>query len=386
MTGFASLALAAGTIAAAASPAQAGTASLPDPAQGHPYRHGTVPTRGVGHAKHSSGTAAAASSNLQYYGGTDGVGVTSGAPKVHLVFWGSQWGASGTDANGDTTLAGDRSGMAPVLQEFFKGLGTGGETWSGVMTQYCEGIAKGATTCAPTDTHIGYPTDGALAGVWVDGSSAAPDQANGNQIGQEAVSAAAHFGNTDTASNRNVQYVVVSPRGTHPDGYGSSGFCAWHDFTGDNALSGGPVNSPYGPVTFTNLPYIPDQGSNCGANSVNAGSAGTLDGVTIVEGHEYAETITDQHPYSPNGSDPVPQSGGWLDASGEENGDKCAWIKTGQGATQNITLTTGTFAVQSTWSNDFNNGAGGCEISHPIVTNGGSDGGGSLTQRRLRDR
>ena len=25
--------------------------------------------------------------------------------------------------------------------------------------------------------------------------------------------------------------------------------------------------------------------------------------------------------------------------------------------------------MQSTWANDFDNGAGGCEISHPIVTN-----------------
>jgi serine protease len=89
-------------------------------------------------------------------------------------------------------------------------------------------------------------------------------------------------------------------------------------------------------------------------------SPGTLDGVTIVEGHEYAETITDQFP-----------AGGWLDSSGEENGDKCAWISSGQGRSQNIALTTGSFAVQSTWANDFNSGSGGCEVSHAIVTNGG---------------
>ncbi|MDE3070633.1 MAG: hypothetical protein KGJ43_07880, partial [Acidobacteriota bacterium] len=57
----------------------------------------------------------------------------------------------------------------------------------------------------------------------------------------------------------------------------------------------------------------------------------------------------------------------WTDSSGNENGDKCAWISTGQGASQDITLTTGSFAVQSTWANDFEGGAGGCEISHPIV-------------------
>ncbi len=80
--------------------------------------------------------------------------------------------------------------------------------------------------------------------------------------------------------------------------------------------------------------------------------------MTIVEGHEYAETITDQFP-----------AGGWTDSTGAEDGDKCAWISSGQGASQNISLTTGSFAVQSTWANDFNSGAGGCEVSHSIVTN-----------------
>jgi serine protease len=75
--------------------------------------------------------------------------------------------------------------------------------------------------------------------------------------------------------------------------------------------------------------------------------------MTIVEGHELAETITDQFP-----------NGGWLDSGGAENGDKCAWISSGQGASQNISLSSGTFAVQSLWSNAFNGGSGGCVISY----------------------
>lgn len=59
-------------------------------------------------------------------------------------------------------------------------------------------------------------------------------------------------------------------------------------------------------------------------------------GITIVGGHEFAETETDIFP-----------NGGWLDSSSAENGDKCAWIGSGQGASVNITLSTGTFAVQS---------------------------------------
>jgi hypothetical protein len=302
----------------------------------------------------------AGTGNLRYSGGVGGVGVLTGPPRVYLVFWGSQWGSQSTNGSGDVTLSGDPLAVAPNLQEFMKGLGTAGETWSGVMTQYCQGVAVGAQTCPTGATHVASAAGGVLAGVWYDGSSPAPAQANGHQIGVEAVNAATHFGNTTQTANSNVQYVIVSPTGTHPDGFntGTVQFCAWHDSTGDSTLSGGSVNSPYGQLPFTNLPYVADAGTSCGQRFVNSGPAGTLDGVTIVEGHEYAETLTDPYP-----------SSGWVDTAGNENGDKCAWIKSGPGASQNITLGTGSFAVQSTWGNDALGGSGGCEISHPVVGN-----------------
>jgi hypothetical protein len=329
----------------------------------HAYRHGVVPTLGSATATPQAAAPQAAArlrtNNLHYGGGISGVGVTTGAPRVYLVFWGSQWGSASTNAQGYTTLSGDPSGMAPYYQAFIKGLGTNSELWSGVMTQYCEGVASGSTTCPATAAHVGYPAGGALAGLWVDTSAAAPSAATGHQLGVEAVNAAAHFGNTTAAANRNVQYMIISPTGTKPDGFNTPGgnFCAWHDYTGDSTLVGGAVSSPAGPLAFTNLPYVTDAGQSCGMNFVNAGSTGTLDGVSIVGGHEYAETITDQYP-----------AGGWIDSSGEENADKCAWLSSGTGASQNLALATGTFAVQTTWANDLNSGAGGCEVSHPIVT------------------
>ncbi len=187
----------------------------------------------------------------------------------------------------------------------FKGLGTGGEQWSGVMTQYCEGVSAGAQTCPATAPHVAYPHGGALAGVWVDESAASPAQASGDQLAQEAINAATHFGNTTAADNRDASYVILSPTGTHPDGFNTQtgqDFCAWHDWNGDSTLSGsGAVSSPDGDVAFTNMPYVTDAGVNCGANFVRSGTAGKLDGASIVEGHEYAETITDQNP-----------PGGWM--------------------------------------------------------------------------
>ena len=337
-----------------AAPAAAAGTSSPY-AQGHAYRHGVVPTRAAATQLRSITTSTA---NLRYGGGITvggvNVGVTIGAPRVYLVFYGSQWGTQGTNSAGNVTFSGDPVGFAPYVEAFMKGLGTGSELWSGVMTQYCQGVSTGTQTCPASNTqHVGYPTGGAFAGLWADESAASPSAATAHQLAVEATKAATHFGNTTQASNRNVQYVIISPHGTNPDNYKTAGFCAWHDFTGDTSL--GTVSPTY--IAFTNLPYLTDVGASCGMNFVNSGSAGTRDGVSIVEGHEYAETITDQFP-----------AGGWTDSSGNENGDKCAWISSGSGRSQNITLTTGTFAVQTTWANDGNSGAGACEISHAIVT------------------
>jgi len=352
------------------------------PRYGHPYRHGAVPTReahenmklwaaqnhpvhpsaaaGKTHGATAAVAAATGPQTISYNGGVDGVGVTSGSPKVYLVFWGTQWGTAGTNANGYTTFTGDPKSAAPYMQAWIKGLGTNGELWSGVMTQYCDGplVATGATTCPAGAPHVGYPSN-ALAGVWYDNSAAAPSAATGHQIAAEAVKAAAHFGNTTAASNRYVQYIIMSPTGTKPDGFNTpnGGFCAWHDYNGDTTLSGGAASSPYGDVAFTNMPYVTDAGTSCGQSSVSS----VLDGFSIVGGHEYAETITDQNP-----------AGGWINRTGssyngQENADECAWISSGQGATALVAFSTGSFAMQSTWSNDTNR----CDLSHPIVTGSG---------------
>jgi serine protease len=337
------------------------------PAFHHPYRRGVVPTRSTAvrmrawtsqHSAAAQATAAVQASsaqNLSYGGGIDGIGVTTGHQKVYLVFYGSQWGTSGTDGNGNMTFTADPSGEAPYLQQMFKGLGTKGELWSGVMTQYCQGVSVGAQSCPSTARHVAFPRGGVLAGVWADESAASPGTADGHQLGTEAVSAAAHFGNTSAAANRDAQYVILSPTGTNPDFY-IGNFCAWHDYNGDSTLSGGPVASTYGDIAFTNMPYVTDAGTDCGQDFVNI-TTGALDGLSIVEGHEYAETITDQNP-----------PGGWTDSGGSENADKCAWITPGSsGGAANLALATGTFAMQGTWANDGNSGKGTCEFTHAII-------------------
>ena len=280
-------------------------------------------------------------------GGGANVGVSRSTPRVYLIFWGSQWGADTQIAatvgvRTVHTFSGDPKGVAPYLQDMLSGLGTPGDNWSGVVTEYCDQLAVGATTCGAQDVanRAGYPSsNGILAGVWYDSSANTADATSATTASQaalasEAVKAAKYFGNSSQASNITTQYVIVSPTGTHPNGfnYTTTGWCAWHDYTTDAAT---------GNIAYTNLPYIPDMGASCGANFVNAGAAGTLDGVSIVEGHELAETQTDQWP-----------SLGYYDSSGYENGDKCSWTNPADSRNGgNITLTTGVFAMQGTWSN-----------------------------------
>ncbi|MHB8585765.1 MAG: hypothetical protein ACYDDF_08015 [Thermoplasmatota archaeon] len=254
-----------------------------------------------GQAPASPSASASSSNNLIY-----GNGSIEKVPRVYIDFW--CWGGS------------DPSGEGPYLQAFFQGVG--GSTWINSQTQYYE-TARGSIT---------NPT-GQLAGVWSDNSCLVPPVPDA-QISNEALAAEAHFGYSADAD-----YFIATPH-LHNDAEFGVQYCAWHS----------TVNDAQGrPVAYTDFPYIPDaQAGTCGANFVNSGSAGALDGVSMVGGHEYAEAMTDPHP-----------STGWVDASGSETGDKCAWISTGPGAAIDITLSTGTFAVQSLWSN----AAAGCVTS-----------------------
>jgi serine protease len=246
------------------------------------------------------------SNNLSYRGGVGGIGVET-VPKVYLVLWGSQWTGN------------DPSGEASLLQGFFGH--AGGSPWLNSVTQYCQGVASGTITCGSSGQHAGNPT-GIYVSTWADSGSVAPTHPTQSQLAAEAVKAAGHFGNTSSSSNTSVQYVVATATQNSASGFGTQ-YCAWHSST----------SSSYGNVAYTNLPYITDAGASCGAGFNGLGPTA---GVTIVGGHEMAETITDQFP-----------NGGWLDRNGEENGDKCAWTS----GTSNQSMGGSSFAVQPLWSN-----------------------------------
>jgi serine protease len=274
------------------------------------------------HGKPSRPPHGGGTNNLSYHGGVGGIGVEP-APKVYLVLWGSQWNSN------------DPSSESSLLQSFFGKVG--GSSWVNSVTQYCQGVASGTITCGSNGTHAGNNV--VLAGFWADNASAAASHPTQSQLAAEAIKAAGHFGNTTSGSNASVQYVIATATGNNASGFGTQ-YCAWHSSTSSSA----------GNIAYTNLPYITDAGASCGANFNGLGPNA---GITIVEGHEMAETITDQFP-----------NGGWLDRGGAENGDKCAWISSGQGASASVQMNGASFPVQSLWSNAFNSNNGGCVLSY----------------------
>jgi serine protease len=223
-------------------------------------------------------------------------------PKIYVDFWGSssQWSSTG-----------DPDGVASYYTSFISGVG--GSAWMSTVTQYGE----------PNSPYTGNQT-GSYAGSWYDTANKIPRLTSGSYqsyIAAEAARAAAHFGDYSA----NASYVIMIPHGVSVNSFGTR-YCAWHSSTTANGST----------IAYTNLPYIPDAGSSCGVGSVN--SPGTDDGVSIVGGHEQAETETDPQPNT-----------GWLDSGNNEIGDKCAWVNL-----QNTSFSTGTFPTQPLWSNSAN--------------------------------
>ena len=242
------------------------------------------------------GMAATSANTLSYGGGYNGFGVVSGRPR-------STWWY--------TVASGDRP--APTPMETWRcpttwsvpcrisSVCSRGWALAGSCGQVCSpstAMARACQTLRPhvrkTQTSLHIPRGGAFAGIWYDNASPSPGSAQQSDLGAEAVRAAQHFGNTTATSNRYVQYVILSPTGTTPDGFNTSSgnFCAWHSST--SFID--PSTSASVQVPYTNMPYVYDAGFSCGKNYVNSGASGQLDGYSIVEGHEYAETLTDALP------------------------------------------------------------------------------------------
>jgi hypothetical protein len=196
------------------------------------------------------------------------------APKVYFIFWGYK-------------TYGDSYKVKKLLKSYGKHIG--GSAYNNIYTQYY--MTSGAST-----VYVTNPSK-QLGGIWEDDTNAVPAHPSDSQVQAEALAGVTHFGYDPNGS-----YVVATPTGHSSSGFGTS-YCAYHGAFS----SGGHL------VSYTNLPYMPDAGANCGANFITPPNdeSGADEGVTIVEGHE---SVTDPNPPS-----------GWYNNSYGEIGDICAW-------------------------------------------------------------
>lgn len=251
-------------------------------------------------------------------------------PKVYISWWGSWWSSSHTTTNSNGLT---NQQLKTYITNFYSNVG--GTNWDGINTQYCDTVAAGTQSCGSVASqyHVGNST-GQLGGTWTDTTSV-PTSPTQSQIASAATRLMQHFG-----YNKNATYFVFTPSGHSMSGFGTQ-WCAWHDSTSTSS----------GTIAYAYMPYITDAAGNCGENFVNGTNNsygnGTFDGFSIVGGHEYAEALTDPHPEG--------TSLAWLDSSGSEIGDKCAWSS----ASTNLNLSNGHhYAVQPLWSNSI----AGCQV------------------------
>ncbi len=280
--------------------------------------------------------------NMAYFGG--GVQVT---PKIYLVLWGWEQPNAFDHAgvgNPVNDPVNDPDGAGALMTRFVSAMG--GTTWGDIATQYYQSNYNGNYST------IGNPRQ-QLAGLWHDNTNPIHDNLSPMDLAREAARAVQFFHATDLADSN---FVIATPQMFNDTGFNQSQYCAWHDYTTPAGYPGVQQG-----IAFTNMPYVLNAGGGCGKDFVNPTPTGDLDGVTIVLGHEIAETLTDPGAESSIG---LVQNGGWFDYQGWEIGDKCAWVGDGlqvPGAPFNMIGNDGrAYPVQTLWSNKSLSGVGYC--------------------------
>ena len=226
------------------------------------------------------------SANMTYHGGK-----IMPTAVIKAIFWGSSW----------STSAGDKiTGM----DSFYTGWNN--SNYAGTNTEYTGTNGR----VGKTSTYQGHIVD----------TSTASGGANTSTILAEVCKQVTN-GNIVPDASGNGYYPVYTdePRG-------SAGYCAYH--------SAGTCNGKALQFAFF---WKLDGDPGCDPGDTSGLHSEGLAAIANVSGHELAEAVTD--PASP---------GAWYDASGSENGDKCAWTFGGPLAT----LSNGAkFKIQGEWSN-----------------------------------
>lgn len=209
-------------------------------------------------------------------------------PTVQAIYWGTNWSNSSFTADKQTGLA-----------SFYNG-------WKG-------------SSYANTNTEYNDST-GAFVTTGMTNLNAIVD------------TSAAKSGNNTSAILAEVCKVVTNPQAgayypVYTDLKRAGNFCAYHSW---GSCGGTPIQFGF----FWNL----DGDAGCDPQSDVTTETQGLAALANVSAHELSEMLTD-----PNGN-------AWYDASGAENGDKCAWKFKNDVSFTNST----TWKLQMEWSNAAN--------------------------------
>jgi hypothetical protein len=150
---------------------------------------------------------------------------------------------------------------------------------------------------------------------------------------QQVVVSAISSGKLPADSN-GVYFVLTSADVTATSGFCSQ-YCGWHTAT---TTANTTIKYAFVGDASKQCPY------NCAAQTTSPNGNAGADGMASVIAHELEETVTD------------PTFGGWYDASGNENGDKCAWsfgstYKASNGSYANMKIGGTDFLIQQNWVN-----------------------------------
>jgi hypothetical protein len=210
---------------------------------------------------------------------------------AYSIFWGSSWN--------NASFAGDK---ITGVDRFFNGFS--GSNYARTSTEYSDKLGF----ISPLATYNGHVID----------SSTPPSR---NPSVSSMVAEVCKV--TANAPDSNGVYFVYTSTTA-----GQVNYCAWHSW--GNCSNGAKVQVAYMP----NLDGI----AGCDPGDTTTGNSQGLAAIINVTAHEYLEAITD------------PRGAGWLDSTGQENADKCAWsFPPGDGLS---TLTNGSrWKLQMEWSN-----------------------------------
>ena len=255
------------------------------------------PMLGIHWSRELAGSRAARTSRsplMTYHGGK-----ILPSSTVKAIFWGATWASNPGDK-----LAG--------IDLFYGGYG--GSNYAKTTTEF-------------TGSNGSVGAASAYQGHVIDVSTAASGASTSAILAQVCKQVSA--GNIVVEPSGNGYYPVYTdlPRG-------NAGYCAYHS-TG--SCGGKPLQFAF----FWKL----DGDSGCDPADSSGQHSQGLSAIANVSAHELAEAVTD--PANP---------GAWYDASGSENGDKCAWTFGGPLAT----FSNGSkWKVQGEWSNAAYNASTG---------------------------